>query len=143
MAKVKRGDIIRIEFTPEPVPKDVLFRTPSTYSYGDNLELKPYDSSVRYTVCDGSPETGLFLVKTDNIKAPLGFCLLYIDDVPHIRISQVGFDPEPVDAIHVEDVDPNPPKYGCNIGSDVIICVHSELQKVMESLQTHLDNDDE
>jgi hypothetical protein len=136
--KVKRGDIIRFDFTQPPLPKDCLFRTPSTYSYGENLELRPYDD-IRYTVCDGSAETGFHLVKTDNIKAPLGFCLLYIDDVPHIRISQVGFDPERVDDIHVEDFDPNPPKYGCSIGSDVIICSHADLQKVMDNLHAYLD----
>jgi hypothetical protein len=91
------GDIITITYKPQPffgIP-----RCPSTYGFMD-LCFKP-KKNTEYIVCQGDAESGFLLAERDNHEAPLGFCLLYIDEKPYIRVTQMNHEPEPVEFVEV------------------------------------------
>lgn len=120
-----KGDIITFNYKAPPIPTDSIFRTPSMY-YHANLQLRPTDENVKYTVCDGDATHGYHFVQTDDHSIPVGFCLLYIDGNPYVRITQMAFEPEPVDKVNIVGFDPHPPA-GYHIGSEVLVCTEKDV----------------
>lgn len=91
------GDIITLSYKPQPIFG--IPRCPSTYGFMD-LCFRPKKDTV-YIVCQGNSTHGFLLAERDNQTAPLGFCLLYIDDQPYIRVTQMNYEPEPVDLVEI------------------------------------------
>jgi len=70
-------------------PPPTLCRTPSTYSYGDRLELAPRRNDL-YVICaDGSVQS------VHEPDRPIGWELLESEYGWSYRVTQVGFDPQP------------------------------------------------
>ena len=59
------------------------------------------------------------MVQTDNHAIPIGFCLKYINGKPYVQITQVGFEPIPVNITMLGHQE-NPPQ-GFRIGNDVVV----------------------
>ena len=112
---VEIGDIVHITHTPVPVVG--LSMAPSTYKYTDSLVFAPSDDTD-YIICDGDPTYGYHLVDHKDHTIPIGFCLMFVDDLPHIRITQMNYKPEPAEIKIVGKVDTVP--RGHNIGSVVL-----------------------
>jgi hypothetical protein len=129
---VKFGDIITIDYKPPP-PDGTLERTVSTYSY-PLLITRPYNNETKYTICDGDAIKGFHLVKTDSLETAIGFCLLYVDDEPYIKVTQFGFEPEQV-SITIVGYDDNAPKVGSHVGSVITFCPLSEVNERKRQLK--------
>lgn len=112
------GDIINISSFEEDT-KYVLPRAPSTYCFGDTLELYPNPDS-NYIVCNGDPANGYCLCDQNDPSIPIGFVIVYVNDVPCFRITQVGYDPQQVTLQVVgKHVGPLPQRR--TIGSHVVV----------------------
>lgn len=96
IAPISVGDVITITY--KPLPFFGIPRSPSTY--GMDLCFKPR-KNTEYIVCQGDARHGFLLAERENQATPLGFCLLYIDDQPYIRVTQMNHEPEPVDLVEV------------------------------------------
>lgn len=94
---VSIGDIIKVNLPLDSndEPSDMLCATPSTYGYGDKLQLYPRPDTP-YVVCNGNPLDGFCVIQEDDPEAPIGFVILYVDDLPCYRITQVNHKPEPI-----------------------------------------------
>jgi hypothetical protein len=88
----KTGDIIKIKVLQEEPQTDAICRTPSTYGYGFDLQVKP-NKETEYVVCNGDYVNGYTLMEYNNQEAPIGFVILTRDNEDYYRISQVGFEP--------------------------------------------------
>lgn len=127
------GDIVRIRpfDDVEEVMDDggpPLFRTPSTYSYGFSLHLHP-DPMRTYVVCGrgngvleamAGSRSFVLCVQGDSTLT-VGFGLFY-DAVgnSYTRVTQVGFDPVPVEVEVVGRAD-SYPLDRCFVGSQVMV----------------------
>jgi hypothetical protein len=99
--KVKHGNVIKITFVNEPVDTgDTLTRTMSTYHYGDKLRARPLPEEEYIVVGNedlyGEHCVSFLLVDKNNNDVPIGFALVYENEIPHVVITQYGFEPEPV-----------------------------------------------
>lgn len=114
----KRGDIIKIKVLQEEEPEtDTLCRTPSTYGYGFELQLRPR-SDTQYVVCNGDYVNGYTLMEYNKPNTPIGFVILTKDNQYYYRISQVGFEPIPIEITVVsqyEDDIPHIPQIGSQV----------------------------
>lgn len=121
---VNIGDIVIMKLiSVDKKDPDMISRTASVYSYGDSLVLCP-SADKEYVVCTGDAETGFLLAQRDDYDAPVGFALVYQQGLPHFVITQVGFQPEPVELSVVGQLDKEniPSKYP--IGSQLFV-VHA------------------
>lgn len=125
---VSIGDIVKINYIPEDNLGSTLLRFPSTYGY-NNINFSPRIDK-EYIVCDGDPINGYHLVQRDDLSVPLGFCLMYIDNLPYVRITQVNYEPEPVHSVVITGKEHNIPGKGYNIGSTVILAIHHSNRKI-------------
>jgi hypothetical protein len=121
------GDVITIT---KPIPiqateEYVFERTPSLYDYGTALHLHP-QCELEYVVCNGDATNGFCIAVKSDYKIPVGFCLYYIEGKPHIRITQVNFEPEKVEVNIVGHIE-NAPTNRRFIGSRVVICGAEEI----------------
>jgi hypothetical protein len=105
--KVTHGDIITIDIKATSDGDNVLSRTMSTYQYGFSLrgEPKPTEeyivSSQDFEDVYGDQCVCFLLVDRNAPETPIGFALVYIEDKPHIVITQTGFEPRPVELTHI------------------------------------------
>lgn len=118
------GNVIRlvpIKNTEED--STLLRRTPSVYYYKD-IVFSP-NPEREYIVCDEYPKGQFLLRDKDNHDLPIGFCLLFIDNLPHIIITQIGFEPIPVllEITGKSDIIPSAHR----IGSEVLIVDDKEV----------------
>lgn len=125
---IKRGDIVKINMYIDIEKEHIknpysLKRTPSVYHFGNTLVLEP-SAKTTYTVTNGDAKNGFLVVDTNNHSLPIGFCILYIDDQPYVRITQVGHEPEKV-TIQVVGFDDNPPLRH-KIGSQLYLASHED-----------------
>jgi hypothetical protein len=115
----KTGDIIKIKVLQNEEPSDLLCRSPSTYGYGFNLQLKPIQDT-QYVVCQGDYRNGYTLMEYNNQKTPIGFIILTRDNKDYYRISQVGFEPIPICITVIDKYEGEIPKQTM-IGSQVFV----------------------
>lgn len=116
----KRGDIITIKVLQEEEPEtDTLCRTPSTYGYGFNLQLRPIENT-QYVVCSGNYLNGHTLMELNKPETPIGFIVLTIDNQQYYRVSQVGFEPVPIEITVVSQYNDEIPNV-TPIGSQVFV----------------------
>lgn len=113
------GDIIKIDYIPENNLESKLFRFPSMYGF-ENIYFRP-KRDKEYIVCDGDPSGGFHLVEKEDFSIPIGFCLIFIKDVPFVRVTQVNHDPEPVISVQIIGKAVDIPPRGHNIGSIVVL----------------------
>jgi hypothetical protein len=85
-----------LKFEAFPLPTEPrLSRTASLYGYGSALELAPRKNEV-YIICrDGSVKSAY------DASRPIGWELLEDGDRFYYRVTQVGFNPEPVSVTFV------------------------------------------
>jgi len=111
--------------TPVPMTHNVLQRTPSTYGYGDSLELRPRPN-VLYVICeDGSVQA------VHEPERPIGWCVFENENGWFYQIAQAGFEPMSCiltyhsgysreAAIYEDDEDDGEPEVTSNISFDVV-----------------------
>lgn len=92
----KTGDIINITILQEEEYSDTICRTPSTYGYGFDLQLKP-NPHTQYVVCNGDYTNGFTLMEYNKPDTPIGFIVQTVDNHNYYRISQVGFQSIPIE----------------------------------------------
>lgn len=127
MTTVKIGDVVKMKVIPtyndDPC---TVCRTASVYSHGFSLVLSPNESH-EYVVCKGTAESGFLLAQKDDYEAPIGFALVYHENNPHVVITQVGFEPEPVELEVVGQVDTTSLPEVYPIGSQLFVAVDNGL----------------
>lgn len=96
MMSYNTGDIITIKVLQEEEPNDMVCRTPSTYGYGFNLQFSP-QQDIQYVVCNGNYQNGYTLMQRYTPEMPIGFVILTYENKDCYRISQVGFEPIPIE----------------------------------------------
>ncbi len=111
------GDIITMNFNARRVVG--LPRSPSTYGFM-NLCFQP-KKGTEYIVCGGDAQYGYVLVEKGNQDTPIGFCLLYIDGAPFIRVTQMNHEPEPVSSVEIVGKHQDSLPDAHHIGS-VVVC---------------------
>lgn len=116
---VSVGDIVTIDYVPQPID-GMIFRCPSMYGFS-NIYFSP-KAGQEYIICDGNSVSGFHLVEKEDHTVPLGFCLLYIDGLPYVRVTQVNHEPEPVRKVTIVGKTTDIPAKGFNIGSSVVFC---------------------
>jgi len=100
-------------------PQKGLCRTPSTYSYGSNLELSPVQNKL-YVICaDGSVQDA------HNPDTPIGWELSESISGWYYRVTQVGFEPKRCLVSYRSRVE-NPPVGGKRVGTEVQVCFSQE-----------------
>lgn len=110
--KVTHGDIIKIAIKKTAVDANALSRTMSTYQYGLTLrgEPKPEQeyivSSKAYEDLYGDECSCFLLVDRIEPETPIGFALVYVDNEPHVVVTQTNFQPRPVTVTHVGRITP-------------------------------------
>lgn len=93
-------------------PGPGLYRTVSTYQYGDRLQCTPKMNEL-YVVCrDGSIQS---VYEPDT---PIGWELIESDTEYFYRVTQVGFAPKKC-LVRYHSRDPNPPVGNGSVGSAV------------------------
>jgi len=96
-----------------------LCRTPSTYGFGDSLELSPVKNEL-YVICkDGSVQS------VNEPDRPIGWELHDTPNGWRFRISQMGFESQPCEVTYHSRVDP-PPVGGRRVGSRVFAAYSRE-----------------
>ena len=92
----KTGDIITIKVLQVEESSDMLCRTPSTYGYGFYLQIYP-NPDTQYVVCNGDYTNGYTLMEYNNPNTPIGFVISTYHNQDYFRVSQVGFQPIPIE----------------------------------------------
>lgn len=116
------GNVLRL--TPKTVETQdpyLLCRCPSTYTYGDKLMFN-VNPQQEYVVCGYKHHTYILSIK-DKPDLYVGFALFQDDDNGFFtRITQVGYEPEPVTVEVVgQEVTEKIPKNRSFIGSSVLV----------------------
>jgi hypothetical protein len=100
-------------------PEQGLCRTPSTYSYGNSLELAPVPNRL-YVVCnDGSVQDAY------DPEYPIGWEILESENGWAYRITQVGFEPRRCMVSYHSRVE-SPPQGGKQVGTHVFVSYSRE-----------------
>jgi len=108
------------EIEPLYPPGPGLYRTVSTYQYGDRLECQPKQNEL-YIVCqDGSIQS------VYDPEQPIGWELIERGNEYFYRVTQVGFMPKKC-MVRYHSRDPEPPKGNSRIGSSVFAAIHEAL----------------
>jgi hypothetical protein len=98
---------------------NVLCRTPSTYYWGDKLELATVTDCL-YVICkDGSVQNA------EDPEVPIGWELLKTETGWAYRISQYGFDPQPC-TIQVRSSG-QVPEGGRGIGNKIVFSRYADI----------------
>lgn len=118
---ISTGDIIKIRvLAKDDDSDDNVLACPSTYFYGSSLQLCPKED-MNYVVCNGNPKSGFMLSVKDNPDVPIGFAVMYVNEQPCYCITQVGYQPKPIEieVVGKVELDEVPKKFP--IGSQLFV----------------------